>query len=235
MPAISPTSRPPAPAKILIVDDEPSVLQTLAAILQGAGYALALAGRGAEALAQWRDQAPDLVLLDLLLPDIDGLAVCRVIRAESTVPILVLSALGEEARQVALLDAGADDYLVKPVRRAELLARIRRALARHAAVPAAYTLGSLQIDVARRQVWRGAAVLHLTPIEWALLLLLFQHLEQVVSYRHISITLWPQEPQRATAAIHTVVRQLRQKLDAAALIITVREVGYGLYPPRDAP
>ena len=113
MPAISPTSRPPAPAKILIVDDEPSVLQTLAAILQGAGYALALAGRGAEALAQWRDQAPDLVLLDLLLPDIDGLAVCRVIRAESTVPILVLSALGEEARQVALLDAGADDYLVK--------------------------------------------------------------------------------------------------------------------------
>lgn len=228
-----PTSTPQATStSILIVEDHEPTQRILAQSLAAANYRSVIAGRGADALQIFRAQAPDLVLLDLMLPDIDGLAVCRAVRAESVVPILVLSGLSDEAQQVALLDAGADDYLVKPVRREELLARIRRALARSLAsapaVPAVYQLGDMRVDVARRHVWRGEELAQLTPTEWTLLVSLLQSPEHMLPYTQLCVELWPGEVLRASAALHSVIKRLRRKLDGAVLIVNMRGVGYRL-------
>jgi DNA-binding response OmpR family regulator len=223
-----------APAHILIVDDEPALQQTLARSLSTAGYTTHIAGRGATAIEVLHDHAPDLILLDLMLPDIDGLAVCRAMRAESALPIIVLSAVSDVAQQVALFDAGADDYLLKPAHRELLLARIRRALARPIVMispaPTTYVLGDIQADLRQHCLWCGTQPIHLTPTEWALLVLLLQGHERVVSYFQISASLWPGEALHSHEAIHTVCKQLRRKLGDSVVITTVRELGYQLHP-----
>ncbi|MBX0329997.1 response regulator transcription factor [Oscillochloris sp. ZM17-4] len=235
--AIAPRSvvLPPVSARILIVDDDASVQQVLAQSLARAGYTPVLAGSGAEAILQFRNRPPALVLLDLMLPDSDGLSVCRSLRAESAVPILILSALGGESEQVALFDAGADDYLVKPARREELLARIRRALARSAALtatpPTVYQLGTVRIDLRRHQAWRDDAPLPLSPSEWTLLLALAQASTHVQTVAQLCEQLWPDDPKRDGVALHPVVTRLRSKLGEALTITNVRGVGYRLDVP----
>src|SRR5579884_1755756 len=146
-------------ARILVVDDEPQILRSLRTSLTAGGYEVQTAASGEESLRLLEARLPDLVLLDLMLPGISGLDVCRAIRARSSVPIIVLSARGEERDKVAALDLGADDYLTKPFGIEELLARIRVAL-RHAVdgggrADAVFSTGVLRIDFAQRRVWRG--------------------------------------------------------------------------------
>jgi two-component system, OmpR family, response regulator MtrA len=226
---------PPPSARILIVDDEASIQQVLAQSLARAGYMPMLAGSGEEAMQQFHERSPALVLLDLMLPDRSGLSVCRSLRAESAVPILVLSALSGESEQVALLDAGADDYLVKPARREELLARIRRALARStalaAAPPTVYQLGTVRIDLRWHQVWRGDVPLSLSPSEWVLLVALAQAPAHLQTVTHLCEQLWPGDSRRDGAALHPVVTRLRHKLTGVLAITNVRGIGYCLEVP----
>src|SRR5437764_7862675 len=159
-------------ARILIVDDEPSILATMAPLLRGRGYDVSTATTGHAALEAVDRQPPQLVILDLGLPDIDGIDVCRRLREGRAVPILVLSARGAERDKVAALDAGADDYVTKPFGAEELLARVRAALRRtDAGAPASGLIarGDLVVDVDRRRVSRGGEDIRLTPKEFELL------------------------------------------------------------------
>ncbi|NTW02321.1 MAG: response regulator transcription factor [Oscillochloris sp.] len=218
--------------RILIVDDDPLSQTFLSRCLDRTGYLPVCAERGSVALDLVRAHTPDLVLLDLLLPDIDGCAVCRAIRAESAVPILVISALGDEAHEVALFAAGADDYLIKPPRPAELLARIRRALVRSTTAapptPTVYHVGGLHVDMAAHHAWSTTTRLALTPSEWTLLCLLIPTPNQLCCTETLCAQLWPGDPDRTGVALHAVVQRLRHKLAGAARIENVRGVGYRL-------
>src|SRR5437867_1069078 len=156
-------------ARILIVDDEPSILATMAPLLRGRGYEVSTATSGHAAIEAVDRQAPQLVILDLGLPDMDGIEVCRRLREGRTVPILVLSARGAERDKVSALDAGADDYVTKPFGAEELLARVRAALRRGegaGATAGVIDRGDVAIDVDRRRVTRGTEELRLTPKEF---------------------------------------------------------------------
>src|SRR4051794_27844357 len=180
--------------RILVVDDEPAILATMAPLLRSQGYEVvtALSGRAAVEAAE-RDH-PDLVVLDLGLPDIEGVEVCRTIRRDQAVPIIVLSARGAERDKVAALDAGADDYVTKPFGTEELLARIRAALRRTepstAAAAPTIVVGNLTIDRERRRVVRGDVEIRLTPKEFELLVLLAQQSGRVVTHRSILKAIW---------------------------------------------
>jgi two-component system, OmpR family, KDP operon response regulator KdpE len=221
-------------ARILVVDDEPAILRAVRTALTGNGYGVVTASSGEEALIAFQDRRPDVVLLDLMLPGIDGLAVCRALRARSSVPIIVLSARGEERDKVAALDGGADDYLTKPFGVEELLARIRVAL-RHAAGAATepvVTLGGLTIDLGRRLVRRDGAEVHLTPTEYDVLKYLIQHADRVVTHRQLLSAVWGGEYAEQTPMLRVFIKQLRRKVEAdpavPRLIVTETGVGYRL-------
>jgi two-component system KDP operon response regulator KdpE len=178
-------------ARILVVDDEPQIRRAVRTALVGHGYRVATAATGAEALTTFGEWRPDVVLLDLMLPDRDGLLVCREIRAMATTPIVVLSARGAEHDKVAALDQGADDYLTKPFGVEELLVRIRVAI-RHEAQRAAgattepvIVVGPLAVDLDRRRVTRDGIEVHLTPTEYDVLKYLLQHADRVVTHRMV--------------------------------------------------
>ena len=221
-------------ARILVVDDEPSILRAVRTALTGNGYNVVTASSGEEALIVFQERRPDVVLLDLMLPGIDGLTVCRDLRARSSVPIIVLSALGEERDKVAALDGGADDYLTKPFGVEELLARIRVAL-RHmagAATEPVVTIGGLTIDLGRRRVRRDGAEVHLTPTEYDVLKYLVQHADQVVTHRHLLGAIWGGEYVEQTPMLRVFIKQLRHKVEAdpatPRLIVTETGIGYRL-------
>ncbi len=221
-------------ARILVVDDEPSILRAVRTALTGNGYNVVTASSGEEALIVFQERRPDVVLLDLMLPGIDGLTVCRELRARSSVPIIVLSALGEERDKVAALDGGADDYLTKPFGVEELLARIRVAL-RHmagAATEPVVTIGGLTIDLGRRRVRRDGAEVHLTPTEYDVLKYLVQHADQVVTHRHLLGAIWGGEYVEQTPMLRVFIKQLRHKVEAdpatPRLIVTETGIGYRL-------
>ena len=241
-------------ATILVVDDEPAVLKVLVTRLQLANYQVFAAKDGEEALEVFHREAPDLVVLDVMLPKMDGFAVCRRIRAESLVPIIFLTALEAISERVAGLDLGADDYLSKPFSPKELEARISTILRRMGpGAPVAepreipsgqgvMKLGDLVVDTNRRQVSRGGERIGLTYTEFSLLELLFRDPGKVVPRAEILEQLWGYPPRRAAdlRVVDVYVARLRGKLEPdprnPELILTVRGIGYssqrlGEFPP----
>ena len=203
-------------ARILLVDDEPSILATMAPLLRTQGYDVSTAASGRAALDAVDRQVPQLVILDLGLPDIDGIEVCRRLREGRSMPILILSARGAEADKVAALDGGADDYVTKPFSSQELLARVRAALRRSeaGAGPAGpITRGDLVIDPDRRRVTRSDEDLKLTPKEFELLVLLAQHAGRVLTHRAILKAIWGPHAVDQPEHLRVLINSLRRKLE----------------------
>jgi two-component system KDP operon response regulator KdpE len=227
---------------VLLIEDEPQMRRFLRATLRAHGYQVVEAGSGREGLAQAAGRNPEIVLLDLGLPDGDGLEVARALRRSSRCPIIVISARGQEHDKVAALDEGADDYLTKPFGVQELLARMRVAL-RHAATPAdappepLFRAGDLRVDLVRRQVFRGTQEVHLTPTEYRLLATLIRHAGRVVTHRQLLHEVWGANYGDQTHYLRVYMAQLRHKLEADAarprLLTTEPGVGYRLR--EDAP
>jgi two-component system KDP operon response regulator KdpE len=209
------TSGPPV---VLVVEDEPQMLRFLRASLGAHGYHLVEATTGAEGLTQAATRQPDVILLDLGLPDLDGLEVTRRLREWTRTPIIVLSARGRDEDKVKALDEGADDYLTKPFSVDELLARIRVAL-RHLAEGAAgkheavFSVGELRVDLGRREVFLGKEEVHLTPTEYRLLTTLVKYAGRVVTHRQLLKEVWGPTFVEQTHYLRVFVGQLRQKLE----------------------
>jgi two-component system, OmpR family, KDP operon response regulator KdpE len=204
------------PARILIVDDEPNIVAAIQPLLRGRGYDVvsAISGRGALETAQ--REAPDVIVLDLGLPDMDGVEVCRLLREDRGTPIIILSARGAEADKVRALDAGADDYVTKPFGPEELLARIRAALRRGEGQPTASAQirrGDLLIDRDRNRVVRGEAEIRLTPKELELLVYLAQRPGRVLTQRAILKALWGPHAVDRPEQLRVLVAALRKKIE----------------------
>jgi two-component system KDP operon response regulator KdpE len=205
------------PARILLVDDEVPIQRAVAPLLRARGYDVEVVGTGTKALESARTQPPDLIVLDLGLPDVEGTEVCRRIRVESAVPIVVLSARGGEADKVAALDLGADDYVTKPFGPEELLARIRVALRRVSSVEGLPSgrlqAGDLTIDYDRRRVVRGDAEVRLTPKEFELLALLARSADRVLTHRAILKAVWGANAIEQPEHLWVLMAQLRKKIE----------------------
>ena len=219
--------------RILIVDDEPSILATMTPLLRGRGYEVATATTAHAALEAIDRQLPQLVILDLGLPDLDGVEVCRRIREGRSLPILVLSARGAEQDKVAALDAGADDYVTKPFGAGELLARVRAALRRSEAgtSPSGQIIrGDIAIDVDRRRVTRDGEDVRLTPKELELLIFLAQHPGRVLTHRAILKAIWGPNAVDQPEHLRVLVASLRRKLERdparPSYVLTEPWVGY---------
>ena len=220
---------------ILVVDDEPEILRALRTNLAAHGYAVLTATSGAEAQALYTARRPDLVLLDLGLPDLDGLAVTRRLREWSSAPIIVLSARGQEQDKVAALDAGADDYLTKPFSVPELLARLRVAL-RHAARAggdepgASVQVGGLAVDLGARRVTLAGAEVRLTNLEYKLLVALARHPGRVQTHAQLMREVWGPGSESQVHTLRVFMSQLRHKLEAdparPRVLLTEQGVGY---------
>lgn len=226
-------------AKILIVDDEPPIIDVLSYNLKQANYQVVIARDGEEALGQAQREQPDLIILDLMLPRLDGLEVCRILRRERDVPIIMLTARDAEVDRVVGLELGADDYVVKPFSVRELLARVknvlRRAIPRSPeASPDNVHVGALTVDAARREAYLGAVELTLTQLEFELLYTLARHVGCVLSREQLIEQVWGYDYHGDLRVVDAVVKRLRAKLRQAApkseIIVTVRGVGYKLSP-----
>jgi two-component system, OmpR family, KDP operon response regulator KdpE len=204
-------------ARILLVDDEAAIQRALVPLLRARGYDVDVARTGGEALTTFAQRTPNLIVLDLGLPDIQGIEVCRRIRAQSHVPIVVLSARGAEADKVNALDLGADDYVTKPFGPEELLARIRVALRRvmseQEAESGQFRAGDLMIDYDRRRVVRGDAEIRLTPKEFDLLSLLARNHDRVLTHRAILKAIWGPHAVEQPEHLWTLIAQLRKKIE----------------------
>jgi two-component system KDP operon response regulator KdpE len=222
---------------VLVVEDEPQVMRFLRATLPGHGYRVLEATSGARALIEAQTRQPDLVLLDLGLPDRDGIEVTRRVRGWSAVPIVVISARGQERDKVAALDAGADDYLTKPFGTDELLARMRVAL-RHAARMAGgagedmFEAGELRVDLAARLVYRNGAEVRLTRTEYRLLAALVKHAGKVLTQRQLLLEVWGPGSANESHYLRVYMAQLRHKLEKDPArprhLLTETGVGYRL-------
>jgi two-component system KDP operon response regulator KdpE len=203
--------------RVLLVDDEASIQRAIAPLLRSRGYQVEIAGTGDEALKLAKERTPDLIVLDLGLPDIEGTEVCRQIRTHSNVPIVVLSARSAEADKVNALDLGADDYVTKPFGPEELLARIRVALRRTASEEQGDTglfkAGDLTIDYDRRRVVRNGTEIRLTPKEFELLSLLAHNHDRVLTHRAILKVIWGPNAVEQPEHLWTLVAQLRKKIE----------------------
>jgi DNA-binding response OmpR family regulator len=237
----------PVPRRILVVDDDPTVAEVVSGYLQRAGYAVDRAVDGRAALDQATTRPPDLVVLDLMLPEIDGLEVCRRLRAEPlshSVPIVMLTAKGDEHDRILGLELGADDYVTKPFSPRELVLRIQSVLRRSAGAASAAAdeaapvlLGDLRVDPAARRAWRGARELTLTLREFDLLAFLLAHPGTAFGREELMRRVWGWDfGDLSTVTVH--VRRLREKVEddpaAPRLITTVWGVGYR-FDPSDAP
>jgi two-component system, OmpR family, KDP operon response regulator KdpE len=223
-------------ARVLVVDDESQILRALQTSLRGAGYEVETATTGEQALTAAALRTPDAVILDLVLPDIRGTDVCRELRTWTTVPVIVLSVVGDEAEKVAALDAGADDYVTKPFGVDELLARLRAALRR--AEPSAepiYEIGELRVDLEARDVLFAGTPVQLTPHEFNLLRLLAQNEGKLLTHGTILREVWGQAYADESHYLHVYVSQLRRKLEPdparPRYILTEPGVGYRLVDP----
>ena len=223
---------------ILVVDDEPQITRVLKTTLSSQGYGIRTATDGKQALQEMKDWSPDLVITDLRMPNMDGLELCRAIRAESRIPIIVLSVKGEEAIKVESLDAGADDYVTKPFNVNELLARVRAAL-RRAAVPlepetAVIEIGDFRIDIPARKVEVKEREVHLTPKEFDLLVYLARHPGRVVTHHALLTGVWGPNSVQQPEYLRVFVGHLRKKLEpdegTPRYIVTEPWVGYRFEP-----
>jgi DNA-binding response OmpR family regulator len=223
--------------RIMIVDDEPPIVDLLAYNLEQAHYQVVVARDGVEAVQKARTERPDLIILDLMLPRLDGLEVCRAIRRERDVPIIMLTARDAEVDRVVGLELGADDYVVKPFSVRELMARVRSVLRRSTPRPEESQTdivwaGALKVDPGRHEAWWQGIALELTTLEFNLLFALARHGGQVLSREQLLDQVWGYEYYGDLRVVDAAVKRLRAKLRHAApkreLIVTVRGVGYKL-------
>jgi two-component system KDP operon response regulator KdpE len=222
---------------ILVVDDESQITRVLRTSLSSHGYDIRAANDGETALEIMKDWKPDLVITDLAMPNMDGLELCRRLRAKSRVPIIVLSVRGEERTKVMALDAGADDYVTKPFGMEELLARVRANLRRERpdeSESAPLVVGDFRIDPGARNVLVGDRAVHLTPKEFDLLLYLARHAGKVITHRALLGAVWGGESTEQVEYLRVFVGQLRKKLepspDSPRYIVTDPWVGYRFEP-----
>jgi two-component system KDP operon response regulator KdpE len=225
------------PVRILVIEDEPQMQKFLGASLASEGYRTLEATTGGEGVALARTHNPDLVLLDLGLPDIDGMEITKALREFSTKPIIVISARGQEEDKVRALDVGADDYLTKPFGTSELMARIRVAL-RHASrskeesTEPLLTNGELEVDLDKRRVLARGTEVHLTPNEYKLLAYLMKHAGKVLTHRQLLKEVWGAAYASQTHYLRVYMVQLRHKLESdparPRYLITEPGVGYRL-------
>ncbi len=221
---------------VLIIEDELPIRRFIKAAVSNQGIKLIEAPTAQEGLALAASHNPEIILLDLGLPDMDGLEVIRRLREWNKVSIIVLSARGKEKDKVLALDAGADDYLTKPFGVGELMARIRVSLRHARIVPSAdepeFTIGDLRIDLAKRQVFMGKQEIHLTPIEYKVLAMLVHHAGKVVTQRQLLLEIWGEAREEQTHYLRIYIHQLRQKLEdnpaRPRYLITEAGVGYRL-------
>ncbi|WP_129628256.1 response regulator [Candidatus Oscillochloris fontis] len=221
---------------ILVIEDELQIRRFLRSPLYEHGYHMIEASTGDQGVQQAAQLQPDGIILDLGLPDMDGLEVLRRIRSWSSVPIVILTARGHEQEKIALLDAGADDYLTKPFGIGELLARIRAALRRTSSMLAEQApiieFGDIKLDMVHRQVWRTNTQIHLTPIEYNLLVVLVRNLGRVVTQRQLLQEVWGPEYIDSPHYLRIYMQHLRHKLEAdptrPRFLLTELGVGYRL-------
>jgi two-component system, OmpR family, alkaline phosphatase synthesis response regulator PhoP len=228
----------PAP-NILVVEDESSIASFVSLYLKNAGYGVRTASTGSEALSQVAAQMPGLIVLDLMLPDIDGIEVCKRVRQTSDVPILMLTARDEDVDKIIGLEVGADDYLTKPFNPRELVARVKSILRR--ATPdrrelesEQITHGDLRVDAGRREVRVGEEEIQLAPKEFDLLWELLDHRGLVLTRDQLLERVWGYTFAGDTRTVDVHVRQLRRKLGEASPIVTVWGVGYKVSPAKNA-
>ena len=230
------------PQKVLVVEDEPTLLDTLQYNLSRQGYQVLTADGGLAALKTARRECPDLIVLDVMLPDMDGFEVCRVLRQEMSVPIIMLTARADEVDKVVGLEVGADDYMTKPFSMRELLARVKAMLRRVRLTreemaapdgvppPEKLVFDDLTIDLARREVLRGGRVLRLKPKEYDLLLFLARHRGRVLSRDLILERVWGWDYDGGSRTVDVYLRWLREKIEPdpgnPIRLITVRGIGY---------
>ena len=221
---------------VVVIEDEPQIRRFLRAALHGQSYRLFEAATGADGLMEAASRQPDVVILDLGLPDIDGLEVIRRLREWSSVPVIVLSARGGERDKVTALDAGADDYIEKPFGTDELLARIRVALRHTAGGPRAedalFTVGELHVDQSRRHVHIDGTEVHLTPIEYRLLTTMVRHAGKVLTHRQLLREVWGPNHVEDAHYLRVYMGQLRRKIEREPAqpryLLTEPGVGYRL-------
>ena len=225
--------------KVLVVEDEASIASFVSLYLTNAGYLVQTVGSGQEGLDKADSEKPDLIVLDLMLPDVDGIEVCRRIRQSSEIPILMLTARDEDVDKIIGLEVGADDYLTKPFNPRELVARVKSILRR--SVPERRELetkqlkhGDLEIDAGRREVRVAGTEIQLAPKEFDLLWELLDHRGLVLTRDQLLERVWGYTFAGDTRTVDVHVRQLRRKLGDASPIVTVWGVGYKVAPARDA-
>jgi two-component system KDP operon response regulator KdpE len=223
--------------RVLVVDDEPQIVRGLKVILRSAGFAVESAATKEEALDALAARPPDALVLDLVLPDGSGVEVCEEVRRWSRLPIVVLSAVGDEREKVRALDAGADDYVTKPFGTDELLARLRAVMRRSAEAGSSplVTVGELSVDIADRRVTVAGEEVHLTPIEFDLLRVLAQHSGRLVTQRQLLREVWGPQYGEETHYLRVHVAHIRAKLEPdpsrPRYLITEPGVGYRLREP----
>ena len=203
-------------ARILVIDDEPQIRRSLQVNLEGKGYAVATAADAEQALQAIANRTPDVIVLDLLMPGMDGIALTRRIREHSTVPIIVLSAIGDERKKVEALELGADDYVTKPFSTEELLARIRSVLRRVAGAQSSqpvWSYGGLSVNFDRREVRHNGEAVKLTPTEYDLLKYMIEHAGKVLTHRMLLTAVWGPAYSDQAQYLRVFVGQLRKKLE----------------------
>jgi two-component system KDP operon response regulator KdpE len=222
--------------RVLVIDDEAPILRALKINLTARKYDVSTAADGASGLAAMARERPDVLILDLGLPDMDGTEVIRGVRGWTSTPIIVLSAWGQESQKVAALDAGADDYVTKPFGMDELLARLRAAVRRASPAPdePVVTTAEFTVDLARKRVTRGGADVRLTPTEWQLLEVLVRNADRLVTHRQLLSEVWGPGYQTEANYLRVYVANLRRKLEpdpsAPRYLLTEPGMGYRFLP-----
>ncbi len=227
----------PDKSRVLVVDDEPQITRVLRTVLSSQGYQVRTAGEGESALSSFTEWHPELVITDLYMPRMDGLELCRRIRAQSSVPIIVLSVKGEERSKVEALDCGADDYVTKPFGMEELMARVRAALRRSSGagndVPS-FDVGDFKVDLEGRRVHIRGNEVRLTPKEFDLFVYFARHPNRVITHRTLLEAVWGEASQEQPEYLRVFMGQLRKKLEPdpsnPKYLVTEPWVGYRFNP-----
>ncbi len=221
-------------ARVLVVDDDQALSEMLGIVLRAEGYEPSFCDDGAKAFSTFKESKPDLVLLDLMLPGLDGIEVCKQIRDESVVPIVMLTARGDTLDVVQGLESGADDYIIKPFKPKELIARIKARLRKEEYKSETLTLGDLNIDVLGHSVKRNGKTIILTPLEFDLLVALARKPWQVYTREQLLTEVWHYRNPADTRLVNVHVQRLRAKVEEdpenPKIVMTVRGVGYKAGP-----
>jgi len=223
-------------SRVLVVDDEPQITRVLRTVLSSQGYQVQTAAEGESAMTSFNEWRPELVITDLYMPHVDGIELCRRIRAVSNVPIIVLSVKGEEKTKVEALDCGADDYVTKPFGTDELLARVRAALRRGTSTNdvEVFEVGDFKVDLGSRRVHAGGQEVRLTPKEFELFVYMARHPNRVITHRTLLEAVWGEASQEQPEYLRVFMGQLRKKLEPdpsnPRYLVTEPWVGYRFNP-----